>query len=247
MHKFYLSCLFLLILCCLPVGLYAQAQKEQTAVSAEDKEAMAKKQAMADYKQGSKAFQDKDFDQALLLFTKAYRVIKNPIMVYNIARCFEEKRDFKTAANFYREYLNVAQNSDDKLEILLTINVLEGLDKPKVDIGMSSTQLWGWSSVSVGALFLIGGILTGIEVVDQSDQMSKFASQGNLSGYQSLQNDRNQMALLSDGLYLGSIALTSVGVYLLIQAFSDPKANYRSAQEGMKPIAQDGFPFSFSF
>jgi hypothetical protein len=55
------------------------------------------------------------------------------------------------------------------------------------------------------------------------------------------------MALLSDGLYLGSIALTSVGVYLLIQALSDPKANYRSAQEGMKPIAYDGFPFGFSF
>lgn len=234
----------ILLFCVLLFSVQAMAQE-----NAENREAVMKKQAIADYKEGSKAFYDRDFDQALLLFTKAYRVIKNPVMVYNIARCFEEKKDFASAVKFYREYLDASQSADDKIEVVLTINVLESLMKPEVTVGSNHNQLWGWTALGVGGILLLGGTITGLDVLDKTDQLNGFAAMDSLDRYQSIQESRNNSALLTDTLFVGSVIFSSIGAYLLINQFSDPKANYQPKTPGMKPISiQQSFnPFSFSF
>ncbi len=70
-------------------------------------------QAKAAYAAGVQHFKAKRYADAIREFNKAFRVDPNPVLVFNMARAFEELNEYDSAIEFYRRYLEMAPDADD--------------------------------------------------------------------------------------------------------------------------------------
>ncbi len=85
--------------------------------------------AKAAYKAGVGFFREKKFADAIREFNKAYRLDPNPVLVFNMARAFEELKDYGSAIEFYKKYLEMAPAAPDQGEVNNSIRALEALQK----------------------------------------------------------------------------------------------------------------------
>ena len=81
--------------------------------------------AQAAYRAGVEHFKASRFEDAIREFNKAYRLDPNPVLVFNMARAFEETRQYSSAIEFYRRYLAMAPESPDRQAVEDSIRTLE--------------------------------------------------------------------------------------------------------------------------
>lgn len=82
-------------------------------------------EAKAAYEAGVVHFKAGRFADAIAEFNKAYRIAPNPVLVFNMARAFEELKDFASATRFYKRYLEMAPQAEDRPVVEESIRTLE--------------------------------------------------------------------------------------------------------------------------
>ena len=95
------------------------------------------------YETGVGHFKAKRYADAIREFNKAYRVDPNPVLVFNMARAFEELKDYDSAIEFYRRYLEMAPEASDRPGVESALRTLELLQKralepAKVELSVTS-------------------------------------------------------------------------------------------------------------
>lgn len=73
--------------------------------------------AMQKFDQGSKAFDQKRFKDAIDLFLQADAIVKNPAFAYNAALAYEAMGDLAAALRWSREYLRRAPSAPDQAAV----------------------------------------------------------------------------------------------------------------------------------
>jgi len=66
-------------------------------------------EARGHFQRGVEFYKDRDFDAALVEFTRAYQLVPNYRVLYNLAQVHLERRDYAMAMKFFREYLDTGQ------------------------------------------------------------------------------------------------------------------------------------------
>ncbi len=82
-------------------------------------------EAKSAYEAGVAHFRAGRYADAIAEFNKAYRVAPNPVLVFNMARAFEELKDFASATRFYKRYLEMAPDAQDRPVVEESIRTLE--------------------------------------------------------------------------------------------------------------------------
>lgn len=107
------------------VRLTALLAATPLAARAQAPAAEAETPAQAAYRAGVEHFKASRFEDAIREFNKAYRLDPNPVLVFNMARAFEETRQYSSAIEFYRRYLAMAPESPDRQAVEDSIRTLE--------------------------------------------------------------------------------------------------------------------------
>lgn len=78
----------------------------------------AEDQAAAHFQKGTQHFNLAEWDEAIAEYKEAYRLLPEPLFLYNIAQSYRQKGDCKQARTFYKSYLREAPDADnrDKVE-----------------------------------------------------------------------------------------------------------------------------------
>lgn len=77
------------------------------------------------YRAGVEHFKAERYTDAIAEFNKAYRIAPNSVLVFNMARAFEELKAFESAIEFYRRYLEMEPNATDRAAVQDAIRTLE--------------------------------------------------------------------------------------------------------------------------
>ena len=77
------------------------------------------------YTLGVVHFRERRYADAIREFNKAYRLDPNPVLVFNMARAFEEMKDYEPAVRFYRKYLEMSPDAPDGATVRDTLETLE--------------------------------------------------------------------------------------------------------------------------
>lgn len=81
------------------------------------------------YKAGVEHFKAKRYVDAIAEFNKAYRIAPNAVLLFNKARAFEELKEYDSAIEFYRRYLDMEPEATDRAAVEDAIRTLELLSK----------------------------------------------------------------------------------------------------------------------
>ena len=68
-------------------------------------------EAQQQYDRGKRFFREKKWDDALEALMKAWTLDPNPILVFNMGRVFEEKREYRRAVKYLQNYLLIAPDA----------------------------------------------------------------------------------------------------------------------------------------
>ncbi len=101
-----------------------------------------KSTAVQAYKAGREHFKGKRFADAILEFNKAYRLDPNPVLVFNMARSFEELKEYRSAIEYYRKYLEMSPKAKDRIQVeesLRTLELLSSREVHRVHLQITST------------------------------------------------------------------------------------------------------------
>ena len=85
--------------------------------------------AKAAYDAGVEHFKAGRFQDAIVEVNKAYRLDPNAVLVFNMARAFEELKQYASAVEYYRKYLEMAPSAPDRKNVEETLRTLEILQK----------------------------------------------------------------------------------------------------------------------
>ncbi|MFO0619258.1 MAG: PEGA domain-containing protein [Polyangiaceae bacterium] len=91
----------------------------------------AKAEAIRKYEEGSKAFQEKRYKDAIDLFLEADAAVPNADLAYNTSLAYESMGDAANALRWAREYLRRAPTADDRADVEKRIGKLEQRLKDK--------------------------------------------------------------------------------------------------------------------
>lgn len=98
---------------------------------ADDDPGGAKAEAIHKYEEGSKAFQEKRYKDAIDLFLAADAAVPNADLAYNTSLAYEAMGDAANALRWAREYLRRAPTADDRADVEKRIGKLEQKLKDK--------------------------------------------------------------------------------------------------------------------
>lgn len=106
------------------------------------------------YEAGVVHFKAKRYADAIAEFNKAYRIAPNPVLVFNMARAFEELKEYDSAVEFYQRYLDMQPEATDRAAVEDAIRTLELLSKREKapEVGQIVVQ-----STPDGALVFVDG------------------------------------------------------------------------------------------
>jgi tetratricopeptide (TPR) repeat protein len=199
------------------------------SASTSDADAKDKAEALALFEQGRAAYRDGQFAESVKLFTKAYALQPEPVLLYNLARSEEGLGDYPAAVDAYERYLVQAKDVKDRGSIEQRVATLRKSIEEKQRLAherdeaerakqqaaksgegtggepapqVSSPSPWPWALFGVGAAgVVVGGILGGV-ALSKNGNADSAASQLEASDGRSS----------AEGLALGStIALIAGG------------------------------------
>ncbi len=110
------------------LGCLAGAAWGQLETPAEEAPAEHPK-AQGAYEAGVGHFEAGRYADAIREFNKAYRADPNPVLVFNMARAFEELKEYASAIEFYRRYLEMSPDAEDRAAVEDALRTLELLQK----------------------------------------------------------------------------------------------------------------------
>jgi tetratricopeptide (TPR) repeat protein len=87
------------------------------------------------YAKGVKFFKAMAWDEAIAEFQKAYDLDPNPILIYNIGRCFEEKGDYLNATKYFKDFLKLPINQKQKTAALEHLKKVQALLQEELKYG----------------------------------------------------------------------------------------------------------------
>jgi tetratricopeptide (TPR) repeat protein len=284
MNHHYFIYLYLSLLFVAPLASYAQNTSPQASPTAKDsshqslaqkknlaKESPAQKKikvARAQYAKGLAHFKAKEFNKALIIFTRVYRIQPNPNLIYNMARSFEELGQYENAANYYQEYLKINPQASDQAAVLLTIKTLRALSlsktketknskvsknfrqKPMSLPWWKSKKNWGWITAGLGTVLLSIGLVYAVDAYQSNLTMQDSQES---SQWKRALNDRSDAAITADILYTTSTLTLATALYLLLS--EDSKKSSQTSLESRTnkksnfavDVGMNAFQFSWSF
>lgn len=71
------------------------------------------------------AFDKKEYDRAIKFLEEAYKIKPSPFYIFNIARCYEEKREIERAIEKFEEYIEIEKDEKEKEKARLKIEELK--------------------------------------------------------------------------------------------------------------------------
>ena len=203
--------------------------------------------ARREYKLGLVDFKQERYREALKRFIRVYRLQQHPNLIYNMARSFEELKEYQSAAEYYRKYLKAVPNSTDRAQVEMTIDTMEKLaQKPTINHEREHflTKRIAWSGVAMGSIMIVGGAMFGVQALNRSETLSSYKTGDSLQDFNRTYQERDQAALLSDLFMLSGVAIGSVGLYFALK--SQPHQNTPS-QSGSSKTSTDQAAISLSF
>jgi tetratricopeptide (TPR) repeat protein len=111
-----------LALCCI---LLTAAAAPASAAAQPTAQRDARAEAIRKYGEGSKAFEQKRYKDAIDLFLEADALSPSPALAYNTALAYEAMGDAASALRWAREYLRRAPSADDRKQVQTSIEKLE--------------------------------------------------------------------------------------------------------------------------
>ena len=96
-----------------------------TEVQAESKKARAR----TSFKAGQKEFKEKNYEKALKLFKKANKLLPHPDILFMVAQCHRNLKQYRAAVKGFKGYLKAKPNADDRIEVKRLIDELEFLQE----------------------------------------------------------------------------------------------------------------------
>ena len=115
--------------------------------------------AKAAYDRGAEHFKAGEYAAAVSEFTKANRIAPSPILLYNIARAFEEWKQYSSAVQYYELYLKAAPNAADAEAVRAGLPGLQALARQSEQTQMVQLSV---TSSPDGADVLIDGRKAGV-------------------------------------------------------------------------------------
>ena len=104
--------LALLALSCLSTGSLGQAAAEESP-------------ARAHFERGAKAYRDARYKEAIDSFLEAYRLDRDPALIFNVGQAWEKLGNVPNALRSYREYLRLSPTAEDRVTVEASIRNLE--------------------------------------------------------------------------------------------------------------------------
>lgn len=284
MNYHYFIYLYLSLLFVAPLASYAQntssqassTVKKSSPQSSTQKKTLTKESpiqkkirvARTQYAKGLAHFKAKEFNKALIIFTRVYRIQPNPNLIYNMARSFEELGQYKNAANYYQEYLKINPQASDQAAVLLTIKTLRALSlsktketknskvsknsrqKPMSLPWWKSKRSWGWITAGLGSVLLTVGVVYAVDAYQSNLAMQDSQES---SQWKHALNDRSDAALTADILYTTSTLTLATALYLLLS--EDSKKSSQTSLESRVnkksnfavDVGMNAFQLSWSF
>ncbi|WNG16357.1 PEGA domain-containing protein [Cystobacter fuscus] len=92
-----------------------------TGASASDPGA-ARAAARKHFERGTTLYQEGHYAEAAAAFEAAYQTLANGVVLYNLGQCYEKLGDLQRAMGYYRDYLRMVPNAEDRplVESLIT-------------------------------------------------------------------------------------------------------------------------------
>ena len=210
-----------------------------------DTEEEGLKIAQREYKLGLIDFKAKRYRDALRRFNRVYRIKPQPNLVYNMARSFEQLYEYESAAVYYRRYLTLSPESDDREQVELTIETMKRLSTKTKREAQSEVparpinRVLLWSGVATGGAMMIGGIFLGSRALSLDQDLSDAQYDKSVSDFDATLKRRDQAALFADVLTISGAAITGVSLYFMLsnlKSSSQPTAS-KSAQVDHSPTS----------
>ena len=224
-----------------PGSLYAQHVSSKSAVQKKEAQKQAQDLQLFQqiYQDGKAHFKKKEYTKAITKFLRAYRIRSNPNLVYNIARSFEELKEYENAAKYYEEYLKMNPQASDRADVELSIQTLKRLHQSQgskskaskktqdhtspetalsTDLPSPYMEAWGWGLMGVGAVLVGAGLYFGQEASQDDERLSSFGMGDSRQEYLRLQTQRNDNAFLSDLLWIPGVLSVGTGIYLFLSS-----------------------------
>lgn len=200
-------------------------------------------------RQGSQAYRDRDYAQAIRMFEQAYALESVPNLLYNIAKCYEKMERWDDAIRFYEKFLiSPDVETDARQSALERIQTLRGISQsgrvaepapaerpmPTPSVGDSSgahggtSRAGAYAALGFGAGFLAAGGVFGW-LASQSEQEFTTTSVERPTQREQLASQGKSRALVADGLYVAGALGTVIGAVLLLRASDDGEPSVQGA------------------
>lgn len=178
--------------------------------------------ARTEYQKGLKDFKAERYRDALQKFVRVYRLKPHPNLVYNMARSFEQLKEYKNAAEYYQKYLDINPNAKDRGEVEITIKTMEKLaeERQPKDHQSKERRLMrrvGWGGVALGSALIVGGSLFGVRALNGTEELNRYGEGDSLQGFNAAYRQRDQAALFADVLMVSGVAISSLGLYFALR------------------------------
>lgn len=199
--------------------------------------------ARREYKLGLVDFKQKRYREALKRFIRVYRLQPHPNLIYNMARSFEELKEYQNAAEYYQKYLKIEPDSPDRAQIEITIETMEKLaQKPSPNQQHQEqflTKRMAWSGVAMGSIMIVGGAMFGVRALNRTDTLNSYQAGDSIQDFNRTYQERDQAALLSDLFMLSGVALGSLGLYFALKSPPSQASSSSTSIPGQMPNKSD--------
>ena len=88
-----------------------------------------KQQARASFKAGQQQFKEKEYGEALKLFQKANKLHPHPDILFMVAQCHRNLKQYSAAVKSFKGYLEAKPAAEDKAQVKRLIEELEFLQE----------------------------------------------------------------------------------------------------------------------
>lgn len=196
------------------------------------------------------------YDDAITKYIEAKTIADDPLLDYNIARCYHKKGDCEGARRFYEavlergaadpDTLSDAREHENELGVCKTEEVTAvdpvGPTDPdasvteRSDQGMSAMAYGGWGSAIGGGLFIATGLALDISGASLQEDYKDAADRGDQAEYDSLKADIDSRKTTVYVLYgVGVVSAITGGVLLYLDSRTEASTTGASLAPSLGP------------
>lgn len=186
----------------------------------------ADQQALALYEQGSAAYTEGRYEDAVRAFSEAYRLSPRPLLLFNLANAYERIGRYRAAAEMLEGYLPHAPPQERATLSARITNLRARPDVPEAAPGDDLLVPVGIAVGATGVALVAAGIVLGVLALDARSAAEGLCREGPNGGSLCLQGadghlaDAELFAALADAGLFGGGAVAAAGLVLLVIGLS---------------------------